>query len=81
MIYIKGGFLINSNASNLFSQKSRLSPDAEAKFFCEAGLDKDGFEVKYLSDYKGIYLKDVMLVTIFRLYQSSFQEELNSIKI
>lgn len=37
-----------------FSQKSRLSPDSEAKFFCEAGLDKDGFEVKYISDYKGI---------------------------
>ncbi|XP_065938459.1 N-lysine methyltransferase KMT5A-A-like [Magallana gigas] len=34
-------------------KKSRLSPDAEAKIFCEAGLDKDGFDVKYLSDYKG----------------------------
>lgn len=53
---LKKVFFINSNARNLFSQKSRLSPDAEAKIFCEAGLDKDGFDVKYLSDYKGIYM-------------------------
>ncbi|XP_052695823.1 uncharacterized protein LOC128174270 [Crassostrea angulata] len=33
--------------------KKRLSPDAEAQRYCEAGLDKDGFEVKYISDYKG----------------------------
>lgn len=29
-----------------------MLPDAEAQRYCEAGLDKDGFEVKYISDYK-----------------------------
>lgn len=27
-----------------------MLPDAEAQRYCEAGLDKDGFEVKYISD-------------------------------
>ena len=31
-----------------------MSPDAEAEFYCQAGLDKDGFDIKYISDYKGI---------------------------
>lgn len=32
-----------------------MLPDAEAQRYCEAGLDKDGFEVKYISDYKGSF--------------------------
>jgi hypothetical protein len=32
-----------------------MSPDAEAKFHCEGGFDKDGFAVKYISDFKGKY--------------------------
>lgn len=32
-----------------------MLPDAEAQHYCEAGLDKDGFEVKYISDYKGSF--------------------------
>lgn len=53
---LKKVFLLILMQGTFFSQKSRLSPDAEAKIFCEAGLDKDGFDVKYLSDYKGIYM-------------------------
>ncbi|XP_065926614.1 uncharacterized protein [Magallana gigas] len=39
--------------NDIKKKKKRLSPDAEAQRYCEAGLDKDGFEVKYISDYKG----------------------------
>ncbi|XP_056017520.1 uncharacterized protein LOC130046414 [Ostrea edulis] len=31
----------------------RLKPEEDAKWWCQAGLDKDGFKVKYISDYKG----------------------------
>ncbi|XP_056014830.1 uncharacterized protein LOC130052811 [Ostrea edulis] len=31
----------------------RLKPEEDAKWWCQAGLDKDGFRVKYISDYKG----------------------------
>ncbi|XP_062576278.1 uncharacterized protein LOC134238182 [Saccostrea cucullata] len=33
--------------------RRRMSPLAEAAYYCRAGLDKDGFQVKYISDYKG----------------------------
>ncbi|XP_060557541.1 uncharacterized protein LOC132717962 isoform X2 [Ruditapes philippinarum] len=33
-------------------QKKRFSPDDDAKFFCKAGVDKEGFNVRYISDIK-----------------------------
>uniref|UniRef100_A0A8W8ML29 Uncharacterized protein n=1 Tax=Magallana gigas TaxID=29159 RepID=A0A8W8ML29_MAGGI len=47
------GLHVYSRDSSATVWKKRLSPDAEAQRYCEAGLDKDGFEVKYISDYKG----------------------------
>lgn len=39
-----------------------MLPDAEAQHYCEAGLDKDGFEVKYISDYKGSFFFPLILI-------------------
>lgn len=40
----------------IFFQLNRISPDTEAEFYCRSGIDKDCFEVRYISDYKGIKL-------------------------
>ena len=42
------------NLFNALLQLKRLCPDSEAEFYIQAGIDKEGFEVKYISDYKGI---------------------------
>lgn len=34
-------------------KRRRLSPEEDAKFYIRSGLDKDGFQVKYISDFKG----------------------------
>lgn len=31
----------------------RLSPNEDAEYYCKAGIDKDGFDLKYISDFKG----------------------------
>lgn len=31
----------------------RKTPDDEAKYWMECGLDQEGFSLKYISDYKG----------------------------
>ena len=42
------------NLFNALLQLKRLCPDSEAEFYIQAGIDKEGFEVKYIFDYKGI---------------------------
>lgn len=45
------------NTWQLYAQYSTVniaSPLQDAKLYCEAGYDRDGFSVKYLSDYKGM---------------------------
>lgn len=34
-------------------QKRKLSPENEAKFYCQAGIDQDGFEKKLVSKFVG----------------------------
>lgn len=34
-------------------KRRRLSPEEDAKFYIQSGLDKDGFQVKYISDFEG----------------------------
>lgn len=33
-------------------KRRRLSPEEDAKFYIWSGLDKDGFQVKYIFDFK-----------------------------
>lgn len=46
----------NPGKYHIFFQLNRISPDTEAEFYCRSGIDKDCFEVRYISDYKGIKL-------------------------
>lgn len=38
---------------NFYVQSLDETPDERAKWWSEIGLDPEGFEVKYISDYKG----------------------------
>ena len=37
----------------LFQRAKRLPPDEDAEYYCKAGIDKDCFKLKYISDFKG----------------------------
>ncbi|WAR28263.1 KT5AA-like protein [Mya arenaria] len=40
--------------SQLLKRTKRISPDEEAKYYCtQSVVDKDGFKIKFISDYKG----------------------------
>ncbi|XP_061190333.1 uncharacterized protein LOC133198224 [Saccostrea echinata] len=34
------------------SFRRRMSPSSEADFYCQAGFDQKGFEIKFISNYK-----------------------------
>lgn len=53
---LKKVFLLILMQGTFFHRKVACHQMLKQKIFCEAGLDKDGFDVKYLSDYKGIYM-------------------------
>lgn len=37
-----------------FKKAKRIRPDEDAKFWCQAGLDKDGFEKRFINNTIGI---------------------------
>ncbi|KAJ8303680.1 hypothetical protein KUTeg_018790 [Tegillarca granosa] len=45
--------VIKSLSTGPYRKKRKLSPDSEAKYFCDAGIDQDGFKVKFVSKFVG----------------------------
>jgi len=41
----------------------------DAKFYCEAGYDKYGFTLKYLSDYKGRLFKEELILIFVLIWK------------
>lgn len=46
-------------------QSRRVGPDVDAEFWCKAGLDKDGFEEKYIDDTIGTKKYNMHKYTLF----------------
>ena len=53
---LNSSFVNNISANISIEVPKRISPFQDAKFWCDIGLDKDGFERKFISDEIGEHL-------------------------